>query len=148
MDRAFTIAGAGTVVTGTLIDGSLKVGQEVEIVPSGLKSRVRGLQTHKAKIETAPPGSRVAANLVGVTTAQLHRGDVVTKPGWLRPTNLLTVKLKLVSYLQRPLRHGAEVSFHTLAAEAMAKCACSRGDTLRPANPPGAAGAGRASGRR
>jgi selenocysteine-specific elongation factor len=132
IDRAFTIAGAGTVVTGTLLDGSLSVGQEVEIVPSGLKSRLRGLQTHKAKIDIAPPGSRVAANLVGVTTSQLQRGDVVTRPGWLKPAALLTVKLKLVPYLKRPLRHGAEVSFHSLAAEAMAKVRLLEADELRP----------------
>jgi selenocysteine-specific elongation factor len=132
IDRVFTIAGSGTVVTGTLIDGSLSVGQEVEIVPSGLKSRLRGLQTHKSKITTATPGSRVAANLVGVTTAQLQRGDMVTRPGWLRPASFLTVKLKMISYLQRPLRHGAEVSFHTLAAEAMAKVRLLEGDKLKP----------------
>jgi len=132
IDRIFTIAGSGTVVTGTLIDGSLSVGEEVEIVPPGLKSRIRGLQTHKSKINTAVPGSRVAANLVGVTTAQLQRGDVVTKPGWLFPTDLLTVKLKLISYLKRPLRHGAEVSFHSLAAEAMAKVRLLEADELRP----------------
>ena len=79
-DRIFSIAGAGTVVTGTLIDGSLSVGQEVEIVPSGLKSRIRGLQTHKEKVSTATPGSRVAANLVGINTTELQRGDVVTRP--------------------------------------------------------------------
>jgi selenocysteine-specific elongation factor len=132
IDRIFTMAGAGTVVTGTLIDGSLSVGQEVEIVPSGLKSRIRALQTHKSKIEKADPGSRVAANLVGITTSQLQRGDVVTRPGWLLPTALLTVKLKLISYLKRPLRHGAEVSFHSLAAEAMAKVRLLEGDELRP----------------
>jgi selenocysteine-specific elongation factor len=132
IDRIFTMAGAGTVVTGTLIDGSLSVGQEVEIVPSGLKSRLRGLQTHKSKIEKAEPGSRVAANLVGVATTQLQRGDVVTRPGWLLPTSLLTVKLKLISYLKRPLRHGAEVSFHSLAAEAMAKVRLLEADALRP----------------
>jgi selenocysteine-specific elongation factor len=132
VDRAFTIVGSGTVVTGTLLDGSLSVGQEVEIVPSGLKSRLRGLQTHKSKIETASPGSRVAANLVGVTTAQLQRGDIVTRPDWLRPASLLTVKLKLISYLKRPLRHGAEVSFHSLAAETMAKVRLLEADELRP----------------
>jgi len=132
VDRVFTIAGSGTVVTGTLIDGALSVGQEVEIVPSGLKSRLRGLQTHKSKIDTATPGSRVAANLVGVTKEKIRRGDVVTRPGWLKPAHLLTVKLKLISYLQRSLRHGAEVSFHTLAAEAMAKVRLLEGDELKP----------------
>jgi selenocysteine-specific elongation factor len=132
IDRVFTIAGSGTVVTGTLIDGSLAVGQEVEIVPAGLKSRLRGLQTHKSKIDKASPGSRVAANLVGVNTSQLERGDVVTTPGWLKPTRLVTVKLDLIAYLPRPLRHGATVSFHTLAAETMARVRLLEGDELAP----------------
>lgn len=132
IDRIFTMTGSGTVVTGTLIDGTLAVGQEVEIVPSGLKSRLRGLQTHKSKIATATPGSRVAANLVGVNTSQLQRGDVVTKPGWLKPTRMVTVKLKLISYLQRPLRHGTTVSFHTGSAETMAKVRLLEDDELKP----------------
>jgi selenocysteine-specific elongation factor len=74
----------------------------------------------------------VAANLVGIATTQLQRGDVVTRPGWLRPAALLTVKLKLISYLKRPLRHGAEVSFHSLAAEAMAKVRLLEAEDLRP----------------
>jgi selenocysteine-specific elongation factor len=132
IDRIFTIAGSGTVVTGTLIDGALAVGQEVEIVPAGLKSRIRALQTHKEKINTANPGSRVAANLVGINTNQLTRGDVVTRPGWLKPTNLVTVNLKLIAYLPRGIKHGAEVSFHTLAAETMAKVRLLEGEALKP----------------
>ena len=132
VDRIFTIAGSGTVVTGTLIDGELTVGQEVEIAPSGLKSRLRGLQTHKSKIDKAGPGSRVAANLVGINTYQLQRGDVVTKPGWLKPTKMVTVRLKLIDYLQRPLRHGATVSFHTGASETMAKVRLLEGDLVEP----------------
>ncbi len=132
IDRIFTMAGSGTVVTGTLIDGTLSVGQEVGIVPSGLKSRLRGLQTHKSKIETATPGSRVAANLVGVNTSRLQRGDVVTRPGWLKATRMVTVKLSLISYLQRPIRHGTTVSFHTGAAETMAKVRLLEGDELKP----------------
>ncbi|MBN1176714.1 MAG: selenocysteine-specific translation elongation factor, partial [Dehalococcoidales bacterium] len=132
VDRVFTIAGSGTVVTGTLIDGELAVGQEVEIAPSGLKSRLRGLQTHKSKIDIAGPGSRVAANLVGINTSQMQRGDVVTRPGWLKPTKMVTVKLKLISYLQRPLRHGATVSFHTGASETMAKVRLLEGDIIEP----------------
>jgi selenocysteine-specific elongation factor len=132
VDRVFTMSGSGTVVTGTLIDGELSVGQEVEIVPTGLKSRIRGLQTHKSRIDAATPGSRVAANLVGVNTSQLQRGDVVTRPGWLRSTRMVTVKLTMISYLQRPLRHGATVSFHTGAAETMAKVRLLEGDAIQP----------------
>jgi selenocysteine-specific elongation factor len=132
VDRIFTMSGSGTVVTGTLIDGGLAVGQEVEIVPSGLKSRIRGLQTHKKRLEKATPGSRVAANLVGINKAELVRGDVVTLTGWLKPSSLVTVKLKLISYLQRPLRHNATVSFHTGAAEIGAKVRLLEGDVLPP----------------
>jgi selenocysteine-specific elongation factor len=132
IDRIFTIAGSGTVVTGTLIDGSLTTGQEVEIVPSGLKSRIRGLQTHKSKVDTASPGSRVAANLVGINTSELMRGDVITRPGWLKPTRLVTVNLNLIAYLKRGIKHGAEVSFHTLAAETMAKVRLLEREDLKP----------------
>jgi selenocysteine-specific elongation factor len=132
IDRIFTIAGAGTVVTGTLIDGSLTVGQEVEIVPPGLKSRLRGLQTHKARLTTVAPGSRVAANLVGLATSDLQRGDVLTKPGWLVPTTQLSTELRLLAYLRRPLPHNATVSFHTGAAEAMAKVRLLEKERLEP----------------
>jgi len=121
IDRAFTIAGSGTVVTGTLIDGSLSVGQEIEVVPSGVKARLRGLQTHKARIDVAKPGSRVAANLAGVAVSQLERGDVLTSPGWLVPTARVDVKLRLLSDLKHALRHGATVSFFSGTAEVMAK---------------------------
>lgn len=121
IDRVFTIAGSGTVVTGTLIDGSLSLRQEVEIVPPGLKLRLRGLQTHKTRIDTASPGSRVAANLAGVATSQLKRGDVLTTPGWLVPTKMLSIKLRLLPYLSHPLGHNTTISFHTGTTEVMAK---------------------------
>ncbi|MFH0768107.1 MAG: selenocysteine-specific translation elongation factor [Chloroflexota bacterium] len=132
IDRIFTIAGAGTIVTGTLIDGSLSTGQDVEIIPPGLKSRLRGLQTHKEHIDFAAPGSRVAANLVGIATSQLQRGDVLTRPGWLTPTTMLSVELRLLPYLRRPLLHNASVSFHTGAAETMAKVRLLEKEKLEP----------------
>ena len=132
IDRVFTMAGSGTVVTGTLVDGSLSVGQEVEVVPVGLKSRLRGLQTHKVRLDTAGPGSRVAANLVGINTTRLQRGDVLTSPGWLKATTMLTVKLRLLPYLRHSLRHSATVSFHTGSAETMAKVRLLEGDELKP----------------
>ena len=132
VDRIFTIAGSGTVVTGTLVDGSLSVGQEVEIVPAGLRSRIRGLQTHKARLDTATPGSRVAANLVGVGTSQVRRGDVVTRPGWLTPTRMVSVQLRLLAYLRRPLAHSTTVSFHTGAAETLAKVRLLEKDRVMP----------------
>ncbi len=132
IDRVFTMSGAGTVVTGTLIDGSLSVGDEVEVVPSGVKSRLRGLQMHRSRIETAHPGSRVAANLVGVTTSQLQRGDVLARPGWLKPTTMLSARFRLLDYIRRPLRHNAKLSFFTGAAEAVVKIRLLEADELKP----------------
>ncbi len=117
IDRAFTIAGFGTVVTGTLLDGSLREGQEVEVLPPGLRSRIRGLQAHRQKVEKAPPGRRTAVNLSGLSVEELERGMVVTTPGWLRPTTALDVRLRAVRYLRRPLRHSMTVTFHTGSAE-------------------------------
>jgi len=121
IDRAFTIAGSGTVVTGTLIDGSLSQGQDVEIVPSGHKVRVRTLQTHKTRIETTTPGSRVAANIVGVSPAQIERGDVLTRQGWLIPTRRIDARLEMLPDINRPLRHGATVTLFVGSAEVDAK---------------------------
>lgn len=121
IDRAFTIAGFGTVVTGTLLDGSLHVGQEVEIVPGGIRARVRGLQNHRTKVETAYPGRRTAVNLTGVAVEDLHRGQVLTTPGWLVPATAVDVRLTGVQELSHPLRHNTTVTFHTGAAEVEAK---------------------------
>jgi selenocysteine-specific elongation factor len=117
IDRAFTIAGFGTVVTGTLLDGSLQESQEVEVLPPGRRSRIRGLQAHRQKVQKAPPGRRTAVNLTGLSVEKLERGMVVTTPGWLRPTTTLDVRLRAVRYLRRPLRHSMTVTFHTGSAE-------------------------------
>lgn len=117
IDRVFTIQGFGTVVTGTLSDGRLRVGDEVEILPRGLKARIRGLQTHKQKVEVAVPGSRVAVNLAGVTLDELRRGDVVSLPGLFRPTRLLDAQLDLLPDAPRALRHNAGLDFFTAASE-------------------------------
>jgi selenocysteine-specific elongation factor len=121
VDRVFTIAGFGTVVTGTLSDGTLDSGQEVEIQPSGIKARIRGLQTHKEKIEQAVPGSRVAINLTGVSLDDVQRGDVVTVPDWLRPTTLVDCHLRYLPDAPVPLKHNAAVDFFSSAAETQAR---------------------------
>jgi selenocysteine-specific elongation factor len=97
IDRAFSVAGFGTVVTGTLTDGIFRAGDEVEIVPAELKARIRGLQSHKKAVEVGLPGSRLAINLTGVHPDQLARGMVVTRPGALRPTTLVDARIRLVS---------------------------------------------------
>ena len=86
VDRCFTVAGFGTVVTGTLIDGSLSVGQEAKLVLSGQKGRIRNLQSHRKKLEDAAPGRRLAVNLSGISRDGVQRGEVITSTDWLRPT--------------------------------------------------------------
>ena len=132
VDRVFTVAGFGTVVTGTLIDGTLALGQEVAILPRGISARVRGLQTHKKKIERAVPGSRVAVNLSGVELTDVQRGDVVTTPGWLSPTQLVDARFQLLSDAPRPLRHNSEVKFFHGAAEAPAQVRLLGDEQLAP----------------
>lgn len=121
IDRVFSIAGFGTVVTGTLIDGRLKVGEEVQILPEGLQARIRGLQTHRVKVSEAVPGSRVAVNLSGVAKEDLRRGQVMTRPGWLDPTTLLDARLKLLKGVPWPLKHNSEVEFYTGSARVMSR---------------------------
>jgi selenocysteine-specific elongation factor len=121
VDRSFSISGFGTVVTGTLIDGTLQVGQEVEIVPSGKRSRVRGLQSHQKKIDEAPPGNRVAVNLGGISHDEVVRGEVVTTPGWLRATRAVDARLFVLAEAPHGVRHNFPVTFHAHASEMPAK---------------------------
>ena len=132
IDRAFAVAGFGAVVTGTLLDGELRVGQEVAIVPGGRAARIRGLQTHRRKAESAAPGSRVAVNLSGARAGDLSRGQVLTSPGWLRGTRAVDVRLRALADAPQAMRHNLPVSFHAFAAESPAKIRLLDADALEP----------------
>lgn len=121
IDRVFSITGFGTVVTGTLLDGTLKLGQEVEVLPQAIEARIRGLQMHKQQIEVAHPGSRVAINLANVARTELARGDVVTLPGQLRATVLLDARLELLADAERSLVHNMQVDFFCGSQEIAAR---------------------------
>jgi len=120
IDRVFTQRGFGTVVTGTLVSGTLAEGDEVEVLPAGRRGRVRGLQVHGAAAATVEAGHRTAANLAGVEVGELARGDVVARPGELRATSLLDVRLSLLPG-ERPLREQQRVRVHVASAEALAR---------------------------
>jgi selenocysteine-specific elongation factor len=120
IDRVFTMTGFGTVVTGTLLDGSFRPGQEVEILPQGLRTRIRTLQTHRQQIEVARPGSRVAINLANVSRNELERGNVVALPNQLQPTQLIDVRMRLLPDAARPLAHNTLVDFYTGSQEVSA----------------------------
>ncbi len=132
IDRSFTISGFGTVVTGTLIDGSLNVGQEVELVLSGQRTRIRGIQTHKSRQEQAQPGTRVAANLIGVPHDNIYRGEVLTTSGWLRPTDAMDVHLRVIPGAPHAVRHNMFVTVHTGSSEAVARLRLLDGDAAEP----------------
>jgi selenocysteine-specific elongation factor len=123
IDRIFTIAGFGTVVTGTLSDGQFRVGDEVEILPAGLRARVRGMQTHKRTVDIGLPGSRLAINLTGVHPDDLRRGMVVARPGSLQAATLVDAQLRLVRSggWQASLEHSDQVDFFSGAAEVPAR---------------------------
>jgi selenocysteine-specific elongation factor len=120
IDRVFSVTGFGTVVTGTLVEGSLRVGQEVEIMPGSLKSRVRGLQMHKTKAEISAPGNRVAVNLTGLEVSDLRRGMVLTVPDWLHATDLVDVRLHLLPDSPVEITQNSRFDFFSGAAEALA----------------------------
>ncbi|KAA3643267.1 MAG: selenocysteine-specific translation elongation factor [Chloroflexi bacterium] len=121
VDRVFTIAGFGTVTTGTLLDGALRIGDEVEVLPRGLKGRIRGLQTHKEQVEEAVPGSRTAVNISGVDTDQLARGQLVAHPGSYEATRRLDVHFRLLPDVSQPLAHNTEVKLFVGAAEVIGR---------------------------
>ncbi|HEX5439818.1 MAG TPA: selenocysteine-specific translation elongation factor [Ktedonobacterales bacterium] len=132
VDRVFSMAGFGTVVTGTLQEGGLHTGQLVEVQPRGLRARIRGLQAHRHAIEEAEPGGRLAVNLTGVARADLRRGDVVALPGMFQPTTALDVRLDLLALAPRALGHNAEVEVYLGAAEVPARVALFDDDELEP----------------
>lgn len=119
VDRIFTISGFGTVVTGTLLGGSLRVGEEVELQPAGLRGRIRGLQSYKQTVDTAEPGSRVAVNVSGVEKRAVERGNVLTLPGLLQPTTMVDVRFRHLKDVSRSLKHNAEVKLFSGAAESV-----------------------------
>jgi selenocysteine-specific elongation factor len=132
IDRVFKISGFGTVVTGTLIDGQLSVGEEIEIFPGGLKGKIRGLQTHQQKEMSAFPGSRTAVNISGLEANLINRGDVLGLPGQFEPTRLLDVHLRLLNDAARPLSHHAEVKLFLGTAEILAYARLLSKETIVP----------------
>ena len=117
IDRCFTIYGFGTVVTGTLIDGTLTVGQEVELAGSGQKARGRGLQSHKTKVDATDAGVRLAVNLSGLSKDEVERGEILTIPGWLKPTYRLDARLRMAKNAPNSLKHNQGVTFHLFTSE-------------------------------
>lgn len=132
IDRVFSMTGFGTVVTGTLLDGTFRPGQEVEVLPQGLKTRIRSLQTHRHQVDVAVPGSRVAINLANVPRTGLERGNVVAFPGQLQPAMLIDARIQLLADAARPLAHNTLVDFYSGSQEMPAKVRLLDVEELKP----------------
>src|SRR5579875_1870926 len=132
IDRVFTVSGFGTIVTGTLLDGALHVGQEVVIMPGGRRARVRGMQQHQAQVQAALPGTRAALNLAGVARHELARGMVVSLPGALAPSLLLDARVECWAGAPRAIAHNAVLDLAVGAAETTARVRLLAGNEILP----------------
>jgi selenocysteine-specific elongation factor len=131
IDRVFTMKGFGTVITGTLISGSVRKDDELEVHPGGQKLRVRGVQVHGAAADKAIAGQRTALNLAGVEVSELARGMMLTAAGLFRPTTRVSVELNLLPSA-KPLRDRARVHLHVFTAETIAEVNLLEGRQLKP----------------
>ena len=132
VDRVFTLKGHGTIVTGTMISGSVKVGDALELLPKKLATRARSLQSHGESVEVAESGHRTAVNLQGLDVADVERGDVLALPGTLFPSDRWLVRLTCLGSSPRALRHRAEIHFHHEAREIAARLYFLDRDKLGP----------------
>lgn len=132
VDRVFTMKGHGTVVTGTMISGSISVGEDVLLYPGGTGTKVRGLQSHGETVETAQAGRRTAVNLAGLEVDDVNRGDVLARPGSLFPATVWDIELTVLESSRLPLKHRKEVHFHHGAREVLARIYLLDRDELAP----------------
>ena len=148
IDRSFTVAGHGTVVTGTVVSGSVAVGDELEWLPAGRPVRVRGLHRHDRPVERVARGSRAAINLVGVHHAEVRRGHELAAPGYLEPSRILSVEIVESAAAAPPLRHRGRYKLHLGTAEVSAVLSLLDRDESHPGRARAGPGpAGRAGGR-
>jgi selenocysteine-specific elongation factor len=133
IDRLFTLSGFGNIVTGTLVDGRFRIGDQVEIQPGKKKARIRGLQTHQQKLDVALPGSRVAINLTGIDRHEIQRGDVVAAPGAVEDTILLDATYRQLADAGVSLKHNAQVKLFVGAAEVVARTRILGSQQIEPA---------------
>jgi len=132
VDRVFSVEGFGTVVTGTLIEGSIREGEAAELVPSGAATRIRNLQVHGKNVDTAYAGQRVAINLAGLKKTDIQRGDCVARPGSVRVSRMLDVRLQNLKDSGRVIQNDSQVHLFHGAAVLLAKVVLFGRDELNP----------------
>jgi selenocysteine-specific elongation factor len=112
VDRVFQLPGIGTVVTGTLLDGEFRVGDQVEVLTSKKIGRIRELQIHRKKVQNVSPGNRTAVNISGVSKDEIERGDVLAWPNIYKPTQRLDIWVQLLKGIAKPLTHNSKVRLY------------------------------------
>ena len=132
IDRVFTMKGFGTVITGTLLSGTISTDQEVEILPGGITTKVRGIQSHNQAVQRGVAGQRTAVNLQGVEKDQLSRGDSIVSAGFFLPTKTLDAKLDLLKQAPRGLKTGSRIRFYNTTQEAIGRITVLGANTLAP----------------
>ena len=132
IDRVFSVDGFGTVVTGTLTEGAVQVGDAVELVPSGLQSRVRTLQVHGESVDAAYAGQRAALNLTNLQKSEIRRGDAAVRPGSARSSRMLDVRLRCLRNAKRTVLNGSQVHLYHGTSVHLAKAVLLERDELRP----------------
>lgn len=132
IDRVFSITGFGTIVTGTLLDGSLKVGEEVELLPGRKKVRIRGLQTHKKNEQIASPGSRTAVNLTGINVDEIQRGQVIASLKKYQPTQRFDADLRILPSSSFSIKHNQTVKLFIGASEVLSRIRVLGQDEIKP----------------
>ncbi|MFR8072234.1 MAG: selenocysteine-specific translation elongation factor [Anaerovoracaceae bacterium] len=130
IDRVFTISGFGTVITGTMIEGSVRAGDEVMIYPSERKARVRNVQVHGQNVEHADAGQRTAVNLSGIKREEIARGNVMARAGSLDNTRMIDVRITMFDNTGRLLKNGSRVHFYCGSMEALCKVVILDGETI------------------
>lgn len=132
IDRVFSIAGHGTIVTGTVRQGRIKVGDEVQLMPGGQLATVRQLEFHGQPVESVCAGQRAGVNLRHVGTGELARGDALSSVGLLAPSSLLDVRIKLSSLQDKPLRDGQTIRLLFGTSDVLARVRLLSGDCIEP----------------
>jgi len=132
VDRVFSMHGFGTVVAGTILSGTVRAGDRIEIYPEGLKTRVRGLQVHRSKTDVSSIGKRTALNLQDIRKEDLRRGQVAAAEGSLVPTARLDARLDVLESADRDIKHRERVRLHIGTDEVMARLAVLGGQTVAP----------------
>lgn len=132
IDRAFTIEGHGTVVTGSVSSGTLNVGDQLEIQPGDIAVRVRGIQNHDNAAEAVSRGQRAAINLAGIKQGEVERGHELADSGHLISSTLLTVELNILNHIKKPFKDRTRIRFHVGTAELFGNVRLLDGDQIEP----------------